>query len=402
MKVAYRARNKDGEVQGGVVVAADLQRAEQLLAENGFTIVSLEEQKDNFFENWDLFGQSISNSELVLFSRQLATLIAARVPIIQALRILQDQIDSKYLLSVTRDLIAAVENGESLSLAMSRYPKVFSTVYVALVRSGEVSGSLDRSLTYLADQLEKDYEIRSKVKTSLTYPGFVVLTLGFVGILMFKFVLPKLTAVLEEQGGELPMVSRYLIAFSKFFDSYWWLVLLLLAGLVLFTRWYVATGNGRAQWDDLKIRLPIVGPIFREIYLARFSRNLATLIAGGIPIIKSLEIVGDVMANVTYQSIVRGAAQEISNGRSVSEGLSGHPFEFPPIVTQTVRVGEQSAQLDGILLKLAGFYEKEIDSKIGTLTTLIEPVIMVVLGVGVGLLVAGVLLPIYNLASSTV
>lgn len=400
MKFEYRARNNEGKILTGMVVAGDADRAQQLLTDNGLLLISLSEKSENSLERFNPFGKSISNKDLVLFSRQLATLISARVPIIQALRILEEQLNNKFLLTVTKDLISSVENGESLSLAMSKYPKVFGNVYVSLVRSGEVAGSLDKSLVYLADQLEKDYELRSKVKSAMTYPIFVVAALGIVGVLMFKFVLPKLTAVLEEQGGELPTVSQWLISFTHFFDKFWWVVLLVIAVVILLVRYYVSTQAGRYQWDSLKISLPILGDVFKKIYLARFARNLSTLVVGGIPIIKALQIVSDIINNVVYRDIVLESVTEISNGKSISEGLSGHPKEFPTIVTQMVHVGEQTAQLDDIMGKMALFYEKEVDTKVGTLTTLMEPLIMIVLGIGVGILVAGILLPIYNLAST--
>jgi type IV pilus assembly protein PilC len=300
---------------------------------------------------------------------------------------------------VIRDLIASVENGESLSLAMSKHDKIFGSVYTSLVKSGEVSGSLDKSLTYLANQLEKDYELRSKVKSALTYPVFVLAALGVVGILMFKFVLPKLTAVLEEQGGELPTVSIALISFTRFFEVYWWMVILAVAGSILAVRFFITTDAGRYQWDAMKIKLPIIGDIFKKIYLARFARNLSTLVIGGIPIIKALQIVSEIINNVIYRDIIIQTTEMITAGKSISEGLSGHP-EFPNIVTQMVKVGEQTAQLDEIMDKLALFYEKEVDTKVATLTTLLEPLIMIVLGIGVGFLVAGILLPIYNIAST--
>lgn len=399
MKFEYKAKSQEGDVRTGMVVAADQVRAEQLLTENGLVIISLEQKEESIFERINPFGKSVSNKDVVLFSRQLATLISARVPIIQSLRILEGQITHKYLLSVIQSLIASVENGESLSLSMSKHPRIFGTVYISLVKSGEVSGSLDKSLTYLADQLEKDYELIAKVKSAMTYPTFVIGALVVVGVLMFKFVLPKLTSVLEEQGGNLPIVSVWLIAFTKFFDKFWWVVLLLFAGAILLVRYYISTEGGRSQWDRLKIHLPIIGDIFKKIYLARFARNLSTLVVGGIPIIKALQIVADIINNTVYRTIVLGTVTDISNGKSISEGLSSHP-EFPAIVTQMVRVGEQTAQLDDILGKLAVFYEKEVDAKVSTLTSLMEPVIMVVLGIGVGILVAGVLLPIYNLAST--
>lgn len=400
MKFFYKARNKDGVVKSGLVVAADQSRAEHLLAENGLVIVSLEERADNWFLEHNPFGHTVKNKDLVLFSRQLATLISARVPIIQSLRILQEQISSKYLLTIIHDLIASVENGESLSLALSKHDKVFSNVYTSMIKSGEAAGALDKSFVYLADQLEKDYALRGKVKSAMTYPIFVLVALVAVMILMFKFILPKLTSVLEEQGGSnLPAISVALIAFTKFFDKYWWAVLMAFAGLILAIKFIVATRVGRYYLDALKIKLPIVGKIFKKIYLARFARNLSTLVRGGIPIIKAMQIVADIVNNAIYRDILLETTGKISAGKSISDGLSGHP-EFPSLVTQMVRVGEQTAQLDEILGKLAEFYEKEVDSQVATLTTLLEPLIMIVLGAGVGVLVAGILLPIYNLASS--
>jgi type IV pilus assembly protein PilC len=216
---------------------------------------------------------------------------------------------------------------------------------------------------------------------------------------MFKFVLPNLTSVLQQQGGTLPQTTIILIAATNFFNKFWWILGIGMVGGYFGIKYYINTHNGRYQWDTLKIHLPIIGDIFKKIYLARFSRNLSTLVLGGIPIIKALEIVAQLVNNVIYRDILLESINQISAGKSISEGLAGHP-EFPNIVTQMVHVGEQTAQLDDILSKLAGFYEKEVDTKIGTLTTLLEPLIMIILGIGVGILVAGVLLPIYNLASA--
>ena len=399
MKFTYKARNKAGEIQSGEVVAADQDKAEHLLTQNGLVIISLEQQGNDFFAKYNPFGKSINYKDLVLFSRQLSTLISARVPIIQSLRILQEQVNSKYLQEIINELITSLENGDSLSNALAKFDKVFGNVYVSLVRSGELGGTLDKSLVYLADQLEKDYELRSKVKGAMTYPIFVLSALGIIGALMFKFVLPNLTSVLQQQGGTLPQTTLILIAATEFFNKFWWLILMSLVGGFFGIKYYINTVIGRYHWDALKIHLPIVGDIFKKIYLARFSRNLSTLVLGGIPIIKALEIVAQLVNNVIYRDILLDSITQISAGKSISEGLAGHP-EFPNIVTQMVHVGEQTAQLDDILSKLAGFYEKEVDTKIGTLTTLLEPLIMIVLGIGVGILVAGVLLPIYNLASA--
>ncbi|MFI5206080.1 MAG: type II secretion system F family protein, partial [Candidatus Paceibacterales bacterium] len=369
----------------------DQNKAESLLAQNGLVIISLDKQDEgDLFQRLNPFGKSVNNKELVLFSRQLSTLISARVPIIQALRILQEQVTGKYLLVILGDLISSLENGDSLSSAMSKYGNIFGNVYISLVKSGEIAGNLDKSLVYLADQLEKDYELKSKVKSAMTYPLFVLSALVIIGLLMFKFVLPNLTSVLQEQGGTLPTVSVWLIAATKFFNNFWWLVLLAIASLILGVRFFINTPSGRYQWDTLKIHFPIIGDIFKKIYLARFSRNLSTLVLGGIPIIKALEIVSETINNVIYRDILMQTVAQISAGKSISEGLAGHS-EFPSIVTQMVKVGEQTAQLDDILGKLAGFYEKEVDTKVSTLTTLLEPLIMIILGIGVGILVAGIL-----------
>lgn len=382
-----------------MVLALDESKAEGLLRQNGLVIISLERHDDDFFTKINPFGKSVTSKDLVLFSRQLATLISAHVPIIQALRILQEQITGKYLLTIISDLITAVENGDSLSSAMAKHNNVFGNVYVSLVISGEVSGSLDKSLVYLADQLEKDYELTGKVKSALTYPIFVLGALVVIGLLMFKFVLPNLTSVLKEQGGNLPPISVALIAFTEFFNQFWWIVILILVGLILGVRYYIGTDNGKRNFDRLKISFPIIGQIVTKIYLARFSRNLATLVVGGIPIIKALQIVSEIINNTIYREIIIDAVAKIQAGKSISEGLAGHK-EFPSIVTQMVKVGEQTAQLDDIMAKLANFYEKEVDNKVATLTTLLEPIIMIILGLGVGVLVAGILMPIYNLAST--
>jgi type II secretory pathway component PulF len=400
MKFNYKARNKEGNIQSGVVVSVDETKAERLLADNGLVIISMEKSQDNFFEKINPFGKSISNKDLVLFSRQLSTLISARVPIIQALRILQEQISNKYLLVIITDLVSSLENGDSLSSAMTKYSNVFGNVYVSLIKAGEAAGNLDKALIYLSDQLEKDYELKSKVKSAMTYPLFVLSALAIIGGLMFKFVLPNLTSVLLQQGGSLPETTVILIAATNFFNKFWWLVIMAVAALILGGRYFINTTVGRYQWDSLKIHFPIIGNIFRKIYLARFARNLSTLVIGGIPIIKALEIVAQVINNVIYRDIILETIVQITAGKSISEGLAGHP-EFPGIVTQMVKVGEQTAKLDEIMSKLASFYEKEVDAQVSTLTTLLEPLIMVVLGIGVGILVAGVLLPIYDLANTS-
>lgn len=399
MNFKYQARTKTGEVSNGVVTAANQAKAEQLLTDNGLIIIGLNEERESIFSKLDFLSNRIGYKDLVLFSRQFSTLVAARVPIVQSLRILQTQVSNKGLISITESLVQSIEGGESLSIALAKHPHVFGNIYVSLVRSGEASGQVAESLSYLADQLEKDYDLRSRVKSAMTYPLFVLSALVVVGILMFKFVLPSLISVLKEQGGELPFVSRILIQFTDFFQVFWWVVLLVLVSAVVVGRLYAQSLAGRYMWDRFKMNIPVVGGVLEKVYLARFSRNLATLTAGGIPIIQALKIVSEIINNVIYRDILLEAVEQVTNGKTISEALARHR-EFPPLVTQMVMVGEQTAQLDNILIKLATFYEKEVDTKVGTLSSLLEPIIMLILGLGVGVLVAGVLLPIYNLAST--
>ncbi len=404
MKFLYQARDKEGVLKRGIVNANSEAKAEALLNDNGMVIISLVEQKESVMTKVENYVESltarITYKDLVLFSRQFSTLVGARVPIVQSLRILESQVTNKGLIAVTRSLVQSVESGDSLSLALSRHPRVFGNIYISLVRAGEASGNVSESLNYLADQLEKDYDLRSRVKSAMTYPAFVLSALVVVGVLMFKFVLPNLVSVLKEQNAELPLVSRILIGFTDFFEVYWWMVLLSLAGLGILIKFLISTEAGRYFWDRYKMKLPIIGQVLEKIYLARFSRNLATLVAGGIPIIKALQIISDIINNVVYRDILLESAQQVTNGKSISESLERHT-EFPPLVTQMVGVGEKTAQLDTILLKLAVFYEKEVEAKVATLSSLLEPIIMLILGIGVGILVAGVLMPIYNLASAT-
>ncbi len=399
MKFKYQARSKTGEFGKGVVTAPNQDKAEQLLSDNGLVIISLEEQNESLLDRLDFLSNRVGNKDLVLFSRQFSTLVSARVPIVQSLRILETQVSNKGLILITQSLIQSVEGGESLSIALAKHPRVFGNIYVSLVRSGEASGHVAESLAYLADQLEKDYDLRSRVKSALTYPVFVLSALIVVGVLMFKFVLPSLISVLKEQGGDLPFVSRILISFTDFFQVFWWIILLGLAVGAVVLKLYINTPAGTYVWDRVKMNIPVVGQVLEKVYLARFSRNLATLVAGGIPIIQALKIISEIINNVIYRDILLEAVEQVTNGKTISDSLARHN-EFPPLVTQMVRVGEQTAQLDNILLKLAIFYEKEVDTKVATLSSLLEPIIMLILGVGVGILVAGVLMPIYNLAGT--
>ncbi|MBX4205137.1 MAG: type II secretion system F family protein [Candidatus Doudnabacteria bacterium] len=399
MQYQYQARDENGTLRTGTVEAITEAVAFDTLKNHGFIVISIAPvQKNDILGGLNIFNR-VSAKDVVLFSRQLATLIDASVPIVQALQILEYQVTSPSLRKVITELVQKVEAGDSLSAALSQYPKVFSPLYVNLVRSSELSGTLDDAFNYLANQLEKDYDMRSKIIGSLTYPAFIVGALIIVGFLMFIYVLPPLIGVLEESSVALPFTTKILIASTNFMQKFWWLVIILMVGGGVGLRYYSQTFGGKYAIDYIKIKTPFIGGIFQKIYMARFSRNLATLVSGGIPIVKALESVADIIGNQVYHDVIMDAAQQVRNGKSIAVALVDKP-EFPPIISQMTQIGETTGKLHEILDKLASFYEKEVNTVLSTLTTLLEPAIMILLGLAVAVMVAGILLPIYNLAGA--
>lgn len=395
----YRAKDQEGLVKKGIVEAVSLVAASEMLHSYGWTVLTLEpEEKTLDIAQYIPFFNKPSRKELVVFSRQLSTLINAKVPIIQALDILSEQVTGKLLKNVISQLIEDVEGGKSFSEAISQFPNIFSNLYVHLVKSGELSGTMDQSLLYIADQQEKDYDLVSKVRGAMTYPIFIVSAILIVGALMFVFVLPQMISVLKEAGAQLPLTTRILIFITEVVQKYWAIILLVLVGAGITTQVYVRSQAGRVVWDNVKLKLPIMGKLLRNIYMDRFALNLSTLIAGGIPIVQALQTVGAIVGNSVYKQIILEAAEEVETGKSIA-GVFAEKPEIPKLVTQMIRIGEQTGSLDDILGKLAHFYDKEVANTLTTLTTLLEPIIMILLGLAVAVMVAGILLPIYNLAS---
>ena len=395
----YKVKDEGGAIKKGVVEADSVVKAADILHGHGLTVLELEEQSAD--EQLGLllpFLNRVSKKEVVMFSRQLATLINAKVPIIQAFEILESQVTNRTLKNAIGDMTTDVEGGKSLSESVSRFPNIFSNLYVNLVRSGELSGTLDQSLVYLANQQEKDYDLQSKVKGAMTYPVFIVSAIFIVGTLMFVFVLPQMIGVLKEAGVTLPLTTRILIFLTEAIQKYWALFILLGAGSLIGFQVYIRSSGGRIVWDTVKLKMPVFGKLLRNIYMDRFARNLSTLVAGGIPIVQALHTIADIVGNSVYKTIILEAAAEVETGKSIAVVFSQKP-EIPKIVTQMIRVGEQTGSLHDILGKLANFYDKEVENTLNSLTTLLEPIIMMLLGIAVAIMVAGVLLPIYNLAS---
>jgi len=396
---AYKARNKDGEELSGVVVAPNENIAYGILRDKNLTIVSLGEKKG--FKGFGSLsiGSPVKAKEIVVFSRQLSVMISSNVPIVRALRVLVKQTQSITFKTIISDLSDEVDGGAKLSASMGKYPKVFSNFFVQMIRSAETTGRLDEILEYLADQSEKDYDMKAKAKGAMIYPAFIVGAFGLVGVGMMMFVLPQLTSVFTDSGAELPITTRIFMGISDVLVGYWWALLIVIVGLVIGFKFSITTEKGRETYDKLKIRTPIVGPIFNHLYISRFSRSLSTLLSSGVPLTKSLDIVAELVGNTVYKDITEKTIKEVEAGASITS-IFVTSKDVPLMLSQMMSVGEQSGQLDKILIKVADFYARELENSLNNLTALIEPVIMVILGVAVGFLVSAIIMPMYNLSSA--
>lgn len=401
MKFNYQARTSEGVIQTGTVEAPNKDSAIETLHSHNLIIFEISEEQKGFIsqiEEGFSFLNKIKKQELVIFSRQLSVLFDAQVPLVQALRTLADQSTPSFR-KIIMEIATDVDSGISFSQAIEKFPSIFSFFYVSVVRAGEASGRLQEVLNYLAGHEEKAYDLNRKVKGAMWYPAFVVSALIIVGAVMMIFVIPQLTSVLEESGQELPILTKIVIGMSRFMQSYWWLLFLGIGGLIVGAFYALKTVSGRRFWDELKLNMPIFGPVFRKVYLTRFSENLGTLIKGGIPIIQSLTITSDVVGNVIYKDIILKAREEVRRGNTIHLTFLTEKY-IPPMVAQMIRVGEQAGKVDILLAKLASFYQKDVDNIMENITSLIQPILVLILGGAAGVLVAAILLPIYNIGSA--
>jgi len=395
----YRALNQEKKVLEGLIEALTEKLAAEILQENGFSIISLKKYSEGEKESGFLTVLNrVKFKDLVIFFRQFSVMISANVALVQSLHILVDQTENVTLKMIISEVADEVDSGLRLSDSLAKRPKVFSDFYVNVVKSGETSGKLDEVLNYLADEIEKDYDMMSKIKGAMIYPIFVFCSLGVVGVVMMIFVVPKLTGILTETGATLPIATRILIGVSNMMTNYWWLFLGLIAVLVTGSRFYLGTSRGKRQVDFLKLRLPIFGKLFQRIYLVRFTRSMNTLIVGGVTITKSLKIASEVVDNEIYKELIEETSSAVEDGNSISSVFVGSK-EIPKMVSQMMSIGEKTGKLDVILERVTDFYSREINNIVTNLMTLMEPIIMVVMGVAVGIMVAAVILPMYNLAS---
>ena len=342
----------------------------------------------------------IKNEEIVLFTRQLAILIQAKVPLVQSLRVMAKQTENPNFAGIINVVADDVNAGKVFSSALSKYPHVFSNFFIYMTRSGEISGRLEETLTYLSDYINKQYLLNAKARGAMIYPAFIIGAFITVGVLMLIFVVPNLTSVLAESGQQLPFVTRLLIGTADFAKKWGWIVFIILGAAGYFA-WLSIKKSPEWQYtyDGLKLRLPVFGKLLKKIYLARFSETLATLSSAGIAISQSLEITADVVGNSVYRRIILEANEAVRKGSNINTVFSRHS-EILPMVTQMISIGEQTGKLDTILKQISTFFTEEVNRAFDNIVNLIEPILIVVLGAGVGILVAAILLPIYNLVNA--
>jgi type IV pilus assembly protein PilC len=395
---AYRVHDKAGAVHKGSIEGQSEQLVVAKLRELGYVPVSVTARGKSKLSA-DIGGGSRSKIDLrsvVIFSRQLATMVGAGLTLIRALGILADQTESKPLAAVISTMRGDIERGLSFSQAISKHPKVFPTVYIAMVRSGEVGGMLDSVLLQLASMLEKQLELRRRVKSAMSYPIAVGVIIVVIVSAMLIFIVPMFESMYKDLGGTLPLPTRMLIAVSGFITSTWWLIGIVSAGAVFGLKRWKATPPGRMAFDRLKLRLPIAGTIVQKTALARFCQTLAALARSGVSIMEALDIVADTAGNAVVAAAVMDARERVRVGESVSAALMGHSV-FPEMVVQMMAVGEETGALDEMLDKIGEFYDAEVSATVDSLTSLIEPLLMVVMGSTVGGMVVALYMPMFKI-----
>lgn len=399
----YTARNAStGKKISAEVQADSVASAAKLISAQGLAPIEITAKDKEGTGLLSRFSNRVSTKDKILFSRQLATLINAGLPLVQSLRTVLNQTKNKTLKTVTSQVIADVESGSSLGSSLKKHPRVFNNIFTSLIDAGETSGTLDNSLDRLAYQQEKDAEVISKVRGAMVYPIIVLLVMGGVVAFMLVSVLPQVEELYEGFGNvQLPILTRVLLAVSHAIMDYWWAVFVSLAIVSFIMFNWVKTDPGRAFLDRLKIRTPAIGPLFMKLYMARFARTGTTLVASGVPLIRVLEITAEAVDNVHVSGSIKGAIEKVKGGKSLADSLQDDP-NFLDLVPSMLRIGEQSGQIEKMMEKTADYFEKEVDQQVKTISTIIEPFLMVVLGVIAITIVSAILVPIYGLVGKNI
>jgi type IV pilus assembly protein PilC len=391
----YKVRDRAGNVTTGSLIADSESLVLARLREQGYTPLDVQRKKRGIGQI-EFGGKKVKLKQVAIFSRQFATMVNSGLPILRALAILAEQTENKELARVLNEARLDVEQGSSLSGAMGKHDHVFNNLYVSMVKAGETGGSLDSTLLALAEMIEREVRLRGKIKSAMTYPVAVVALVILIMSAMLLFVVPQFESIFSQLGGTLPLPTRGLMWMSDKFKSFWYVVLAgAIGGRFLFRR-YKKTEKGRETVDTLKLRAPVFGSLFHRTALSRFSSTLAMLMKSGVPILQALEIVSDTVNNKVIGKAITEVQLSVRDGESIAKPLTKYPV-FPPMVVQMISVGEETGQVDNMLEKIAQFYDQEVEAAVDSLTSLIEPILIAVIGGCVGAAVVALYMPMFNI-----
>jgi type IV pilus assembly protein PilC len=398
MKFYYRARTKEGRIQSGVIEAFSKKGALDVLEKYGFYVTALKEAGRVTFFQQKIFAKKPSIKDIVIFTRQLSVMLKSSIPPVESLRTQVIQAENSDFREAILKIAEMVETGSSLSQAFSSHPKIFNTFYVSCVKSGEASGKVADSLDYLAQHLESEYELQSKIKGAMLYPIMVIMVaLGVTALIIF-FIIPRLMDVLEDLAQELPFSTRVMMSFSNFVrEGGWILILIFFVGLIVLFQYFRRSQEGKDFWDKASLKIPLFGDFYKKIYLTRFAENLSVLIAAGLPITQALKITADVIDNSFYKKIIEKTEERVARGETISSVLSRYPEQVPSFLTQMVFTGEETGRLENTLMDVVNFYKGDLDRFINNLTKILEPMLMLFLGGLVGTLVISIFIPLFQI-----
>ncbi len=394
----YTARDLNGVDHKGTIEIVDASRAARILSKRGLIIIDIKEQNETT-QRFDRLFSKVSFNDVVIATRQLATMVESGLVLSEAFDILVDQQSNPLFKKTLEEVSRDIKSGLDLATALKKHPEIFSSLYINLVRAGEQAGNLDVILSQMATNLERDREFRSRIRGAMIYPAMILAMMFVVMGIMLFFVVPRLTSLYSQSNIELPLPTQILIGTSNFFIQFWWLLLIMIIiATITFKKW-VATPSGKYTFDSILLKLPVIGKVVQETALTNFTRTFGLLAAAGIPILDALNIVSGVLGNAVYKKALEDTYQGIERGLTLSAQLEAVGV-FPKIIPQMFRVGEETGKIDKVSFKLAEYFESESDHMIKNLTVIIEPVILVILGIGVAFLVLSIILPIYKLTSS--
>ena len=401
MRFKYKARTKDGELQVGFVEGPDNNLAASTLHSHGLFVLSIEAADgEQWYDRFLGYFDRVKPKDMLIFSRQFATMLSAKVPLNSALKTIEAQTANSTLKVIVSDVSRDVDAGLALSQAMAKHPNAFSSFYVNMIRSAEVTGRVEEAAGFLADHIEKQATLISRVKGALTYPIVMIVLFFIVSGIIATVVLPQVGPIFEEAGVDIPLFTKLLINTGEFLSAWWWLVVSGLIFVVFVIFDYFKTPEGRVVVDEIVLRIPGVSKLLKLMHVARFAEALSILLKGAIPIAQAVEITAQTIGSPAYADLLQETAEDIRRGELLSKSLSQRPEFFPPFVSQMIAIGEKTGRLEELLGRISDFYTQEIDTMIGSLIELVQPILMIIIGLLVGGLFASILVPIYNLVQT--